>query len=317
MDKEEFEYDVASSFHSQDEGLATTLNDLIQDRFKTFLYSRKQEVLAGTDGEETFNRIFGKQARLVVIFVRKEWGETPFTRIEQTAIRNRAFDNGFDFTLFIPTDDLKELPPWVPKTRLWFGLERFGLQGAAAVIEARLQELGSEPRVESVADRAARFERARQFQAAKDQFEHSFEGVQLANQAFDRVIAAMGHKVEEIARSSTSELQQLRLTNHAHTWLLRGLDVAMTVEWRRNAANSLAGARVMARTFDGVPSLPGIMVFDQPNRLQIWQFEYSLLSPGRQGYVSTAEKHRSFTDDELADHLLKQYLDTAEKQKRR
>ena len=28
--------------------------------------------------------------------------QTPFTRIEQTAIKNRAFNAGYDFTLFIP-----------------------------------------------------------------------------------------------------------------------------------------------------------------------------------------------------------------------
>ena len=161
-----FEFDVAFSFHSLDESLVTQLNDLLQDRFKTFLYSKNQEILAGTDGEEIFNSVFGEMARCVVVFYREEWGETPFTRIKQTAIRNRAFDVGFDFTLFIPTEKTPNVPPWLPKTRLWFGLDRFGLTGAAAVIEARIQELGGEPRVESITDRAARLQRARDLDEA-------------------------------------------------------------------------------------------------------------------------------------------------------
>jgi hypothetical protein len=36
---EEFEFDVAFLFHSADEGLAIQLNDLLQDRFRTFIYS--------------------------------------------------------------------------------------------------------------------------------------------------------------------------------------------------------------------------------------------------------------------------------------
>ena len=48
----DFEYDIAFSFLAEDEMLATQLNDLLQDRFKTFLYSKQQEKLAGTDGEE-------------------------------------------------------------------------------------------------------------------------------------------------------------------------------------------------------------------------------------------------------------------------
>ena len=65
---------------------------------KAFIYSEQQKVLAGRDGEQLFNAVFGEKARVVVILFRKEWGQTPFTRIEETAIKNRAFDYGYDFT---------------------------------------------------------------------------------------------------------------------------------------------------------------------------------------------------------------------------
>ena len=182
MNGSDYEFDVAFSFHSRDEGLATQLNDLVQDRFKTFLYSEQQKILAGTDGEKTFNAVFGKKARCVVVFCRAEWGETPFTRIEQTAIRNRAFNEGYDFTLFIPTDNT--VPPWLPKTQLYYGLERFGLQGAAAVIEQRIQVLGGEPRVEGITDRAARLQRGRDLEYARKKFRESPEGMKAANDVF-------------------------------------------------------------------------------------------------------------------------------------
>ena len=91
-----FKYDIAFSFVREDEGLATQLNDLVQDRYRTFLYSKAQEQLAGTDGERTFNAVFGEQARTVAVLLRPEWGQTPWTRIEETAIRNRAFSQGYD-----------------------------------------------------------------------------------------------------------------------------------------------------------------------------------------------------------------------------
>jgi hypothetical protein len=115
----DFEFDVAFSFHSLDEGLAIQVNDLLQDQFKTFIYSERQAMLAGTDGEETFNAVYGRKARCVVVLYRKEWGETPFTRIEQTAIRNRAFQEGYEFTLFVPSEKPPSVPTWLPKTRLW------------------------------------------------------------------------------------------------------------------------------------------------------------------------------------------------------
>jgi hypothetical protein len=60
-----FKFDVAFSFLAQDEGLATELSDLLQDRMSIFLYSRRQEDVAGTDGEKTFNAVFGVEARLL------------------------------------------------------------------------------------------------------------------------------------------------------------------------------------------------------------------------------------------------------------
>ena len=97
MESSSYKYDVAFSFMAEDEALAAQLTDLLQDRLKVFLYSRRQGEIAGTDGEKTFNAVFGEQARLVVVLYRSRWGQTPWTRIEETAIRNRAFEHGYDF----------------------------------------------------------------------------------------------------------------------------------------------------------------------------------------------------------------------------
>jgi len=69
-----FQYDIAFSFTKEDEGVATQINDLLQDRYQTFLYSSAQEKLAGTDGEGTFNAVLKEQARLVAVLLRPEWG---------------------------------------------------------------------------------------------------------------------------------------------------------------------------------------------------------------------------------------------------
>ena len=147
----------------EDEGLATQLNDLVRERYQTFLYSKAQEQLAGTDGEKTFNAVFGKEARTVAVLLRPEWGRTAWTRIEETAIRNRAHDQGYDFTTFIVTAPGTTIPNWLPKARIWYNLERFGLDGAAAVLEARVQERGGTAVQETLADRAVRLRRAQEF----------------------------------------------------------------------------------------------------------------------------------------------------------
>lgn len=154
-----FEYEVAFSFVAVDESIAIRIADLLRDRFRVFVYSEQQKKLAGRDGEEAFANVFTRQARVVVIFYRQEWGKTPWTRIEETAIRGRAHDQGYDFTLWVPLDKAAVLPMWVPKTRLWYNLERFGDTGLLAVIEQLIQEQGGDTKPETLAERGERMQR--------------------------------------------------------------------------------------------------------------------------------------------------------------
>ena len=129
---DDYEYDVAFSFNALDEGVASQLNDLLSDRMRTFIYSERQREIAGTDGQQAFSEVYGKTSRLVVVLFRPEWGETPWTRVERDAIKNRSLVEGWDFTTFIPTVAKPQMPPWLPKTRLYVGLERWGIESAAA-----------------------------------------------------------------------------------------------------------------------------------------------------------------------------------------
>ena len=71
---DEFDYDVAFSFLAQDENVANQLNDALSGRVQAFLYSEQQKQLAGTDGENTFNAVFGRKSRSVAILYRDAWG---------------------------------------------------------------------------------------------------------------------------------------------------------------------------------------------------------------------------------------------------
>jgi len=156
--EEAFQYDVAFSFLSQDEALAVDLNERLKDRLTTFIYSdrERQETLADSDGEEAFSLAFSKHARTVVVLYRAGWGERGFTGVEATAIRNRASEFGYDFTTFIPLDTPSTVPQWLPRSRIWVGLARWGVEHAATVIESRVQEAGGVPKESTAADVAAR-----------------------------------------------------------------------------------------------------------------------------------------------------------------
>ena len=140
-----FKYDVAFSFLARDEPTAQKINELIGRRLSTFLYSARQKELVGKDGEEEFSRVFAREARVVVVLYRTGWGKTNWTRVEETAIKNRGFDAGYDFVLVIPRDRQPSAPPWFPKPRIWFDFGRWGAEGAAPVIEQRVKDAGGSP----------------------------------------------------------------------------------------------------------------------------------------------------------------------------
>lgn len=193
-----YDYEVAFSFLQQDEGIAYALNDLIQDKFKTFLYSERQKVLAGTDGEKTFNEVFGEKSRIVIILYREDWGHTSWTRIEETAIRNRAHNEGYDFTTFVQLDLKSKMPKWLPKTRIYYNFDRWGINGLAPVIESRIQEAGGQGKPDSIEDQAARLKRHVLNQKERYQFLNSSEGYKKAQLEFDKLFVLLQSKTKQL-----------------------------------------------------------------------------------------------------------------------
>lgn len=252
---DDFQYDVALSFLAQDEPIATQLANKLEDRLRVFLYSRRQEQLAGTDGEVSFTDVFSKQARLVVVLYRQGWGESPWTRIEQTAIKNRAFDQGYNFALFVPLDDKPTMPPWVPKTQLWIGLSRFGVDGAASVIDARVQELGGAPKVETLEELASRIDRTATYQAFRETYRRSYEGVRDADSSYDQILQYIEDRVPSLQTSGPALGLQVKRQNRI--LIVIGTGPCLRLEWHRPYTNSLDEAYVNATIWQGHPPFQG------------------------------------------------------------
>lgn len=255
---QEYKYDVAISFLAQDEPLATQITTILQDRLRVFLYSQAQERLAGKDGERAFNEVFSKEARAVVILYRQGWGESPWTRIEETAIRNRAFEHGFDFALFVALEDQTRLPEYIPKNRLWIGLSRFGVHGAASVIDARIQELGGEPKAPSLEERAAYAQSMAEFKAFRARYLQSPEGISAAESSFNELLQRFSQRVPAI--QSKAPLLELEAKFYQHMGMMVGLSSgpALKIAWQRQYSNSLDGAYIDATTWNGYPPVPGL-----------------------------------------------------------
>ena len=300
---DEYKYDVAFSFLVQDEPLATQLNHLLQDRFKTFLYSEKQREIAGTDGEKLFHSVFGKESRLVVVFYRLGWGQSPWTRIEETAIRKRAYTHGYGFVSFIPLDDNPSVPEWLPPTQLWLDFKRWGIKGAASVIEYRIREFGGEPHEETPSERAARLGRELTLQENRRRFLDSERGVAAAN----REIATLRSTLElHIAEANRVPSISLSLRTLPDLIVIVGFRNGLAIHWGYQHSNTLDGSKLEVTLWNGFPPFPYPSPIRPARKLKTTRFDFDL-SPNQQP-CWVMEEHgnqRTYETRDLASFLVK------------
>src|SRR5664280_1260111 len=113
---DEQKYDVAISFLAKDEATARALADKLEaSGFSFFFFPRNQEELAGTNGMATMRDPFF-ESRVNVVLFREPWGQTPWTRIEETAITERCLEKGWDSLVFVQLDSTHTVPKWLPRT---------------------------------------------------------------------------------------------------------------------------------------------------------------------------------------------------------
>lgn len=306
MDDQDYKYDVAISFGVQDEEFANELTSLLEERLTVFLYSKRQEEISGTDGEDTFNRIFGSQSRLVVILYREQWGQTPFTRFEETAIRNRAFHHGYDFTVVIPMDEAarQKVPKWMPKNRLYVGLQRWGIQSAVGVIEARVTELGGEASEETIEGLARRAQRELDFKQRRKEYIDSGSGIPAQDRAYE-VIREELEAAIAVLRSEGMDVSHRPIADDplAPILLLSG-GFSITVQWRRRFANSLIDAKLVVTIWRGNPPWPGFYSFEKPENCHEETFDPDMFVDGTAGWKSTSG---TLTSSLVVKQMIKQF----------
>ncbi len=197
MGDSETNYDVAISFLHRDENLAREIDTRLSEQFNVFVYSKRQEELAGTNGLESFREAFLADSRLVVVLYREGWGSTPFTRVEQQAITDRFLEDGWDFLLFVMLNDNDQPPKWLPKAEIRLSFQQYGLDQLLGAIKVRAQKLGSRVRSETTLDRAKRFEAESRARADREQLLNS-EGSLASRQQWESVISLVSAKASEI-----------------------------------------------------------------------------------------------------------------------
>src|SRR2546428_12693720 len=149
--KSEFTYEVAVTYLSEHKAVALRIKDGLAYRPSTFVYDREQPTVVGTntDGVDAFSKVFRHESRVCVVLHSDGWGKVGYTHIEETAIKERALESGWDFLVGVWLDDAVP-PKWIPTTKIWYGFKQYGLDGFISSIVHPATQLGAPPETDSV-----------------------------------------------------------------------------------------------------------------------------------------------------------------------
>lgn len=303
----DYRYELAISFLSEHEDLALRVSDGLTDRFPVFVYSREQPEVVGrnTDGVEAFTNVFRHDARVCLILHSEGWGASGYTQIEESAIKERALQQGWEF-LLVACVDQGRAPKWLPTTKIWYGYEKFGLNGLLAALDNRVTELGGRPAKDPVAAKAARVQRERDFAAAAKLYLTSTQGSAAADAEFNRFRSILEARAQEL-NGVYPELALSVVENRGSgpSVSLSGPLGSFVLNWIRQFSNQLEGATLAAVELSGRFIYGGMG--GGPRQLRRLEMN-PVLGQDRKPAWEVPELDRALTSEAVVDHLLDRLL---------
>jgi hypothetical protein len=301
-------YDVAISFLTADDSTAASLHDALSEGLEIFYYPRKQEVLAGTNGLESMRKPFLEESRVVVVLYREPWGETPWTRVEQTAIQDRCL-TGFNWLFFMMLDKTSTPPPWLPVTHVRFNYADYGLEQAVGAIKARVQESGGAIMPPNALKRAELANKETQYLEEREYLRspHSLDIIR--RQALD-LFSAINRLCEEMNASGiasievASEAQQCHLRNHRVSLLVTLLEAS-------------SGAMIVVRDFSKQLPFRGEQPLFYPDgdalKLRQNSFLPDMNRAREYGWIEKQQPTTFLSTEALADTIVSSFVDLSAK----
>jgi hypothetical protein len=290
-------YDVAISFLGNDESLALQIKKAMGQRVSCFVFTEEQKRLAASDGEVTLNAIFSKEACIVVILHRENWAKTKWTRLEETAIRNRGFDEGYDFLVFVPLDTVSP-PEWLPKNRISTKLDPWGIDGLASVIERKIQEYGGTIREETMLDKVRSVHAEIDGHAKRKHTLQNREGTELAYMEYEKIRHIIDKYCHDVSTSipdwqfriTRSKKSVLKIVSYGHE---------LNISWAQWSSSSKGYLQItmVKKKLGGLFNYP--LIFET--------FKFHINEYDQKGWLDKESQFR--TTDEIADKYFSELID--------
>src|SRR5258708_31814459 len=128
-------------------------------------------------------------------------------------------------------------------------------------------------------------------------------------------MALIKNEVEQRAQRDAG-LGQVKMGQHG-SWLWYGLGPYLVFNWTNRYATVLENAFLEAQFYRNQPPLPGLMTWDEPEKMKLLKYRFELLRPGIRGFVAQGSSRPEFNENVLAEHILKSYIDEADQFKAR
>jgi hypothetical protein len=252
---------------------------------------------------EEFARVFGSAANVVVVLFREGWGHTPWTRVEQGAIQDRGFQAGWDFLICVCLDGVA-VPAWLPKQRLWLNWGRFGLAGLCAVVEQRLADVGSAPKMETVAELATRRRREQAIEAGRVGLLRSAQGVALADSAARDLLDEIARLAQDIEREVSIAVERRADDS---IWLFRA-GHTIGVHWHRAWLSTLDESGLVVEVHRGRVGPGRYANLRTPEMLSEWRLAFNVDADLNPLWQSQDEGKVRLSSRGLAERVVKSAL---------
>ena len=316
MHDQEPTYDVALSFLYEDLALAQALHDELSKGLNVFFFPRNQEELAGSDGLESMQKPFRSQSRLNVVLYRQGWGKTPWTGVEQAAIKDSCLATSFQSIFFFVIEPTSEIPTWLPNTHVRFNFVDFPLDQAIRAINARVLERGGHSTEMPPARKAARLQAEYEYQRDR-RLISSQDGMQKIQQNVELLFAKISGGIEDVNAESDLNVE-CRITSQFQSggpYCVLGIPgLGMSIRWVKPFSYTLDEAHLIVRELNEDPTTPLNQIRRQlPNVLREEKYLPDISRDRKYVWRPMRGGEEMITSEALAAKLIFQLLDLVER----
>lgn len=302
---------AAISFLALDTALAGELAAKLEQNLSVFYFPHAQEELAGTDGLESMREPF-LSARVAIVLYRQPWGETPWTRVEETAIKERCLQRGWGSLMFVQLDRTSPIPRWLPETHIRYVLDDYGLDGLVGAIKARIQEQGGQLHKPDALARAREVQRNADLSAEKQRLFRDQSWIM--TNIHGALHAASAKAVALVLEGGTNMQPPVKAGTQGFGCILTDYRVSTAVAWRQVYANDVSEAALTVVDYRGAIAAPGervAFVFN-PEKLGERKFKPELSALRELVWVEVGKREYLSTDN-LANAIAMDFFDLIEK----